>query len=67
MPNDKDILGESVEYFDELLETLVAKPPDGFDIRNFGKHYNVVKTALAHYQMTLDQVKEASGAREGNI
>lgn len=47
-PNKED-LQYAIEYFDKLTNELIANPPEDFNIKSYGKHYNTIRNALAYY------------------
>ena len=49
MQVDLEQLEDSVEYFDTMIQQLIGDPPDDFNIKRFGRHYNVLRNALALY------------------
>ncbi len=49
MKVDKEQLEDSIEFFDNMLQQLIGDPPEDFNIKRFGRHYNVVRNALALY------------------
>lgn len=51
---NKEDLDYSIEYFDKLVMELMTDPPEDFNVKSFGKHYNTIKNALAYYMKEED-------------
>ena len=49
MKVERDKLENSIEFFDDMLNDLLAQPPENLNIKQFGKHYNIIKNHLAYF------------------
>ena len=52
---DVEQLKDSLEFFDGMLQQLIGDPPEDFNVKRFGKHYNVLRNALALYMKQEDE------------